>query len=95
MKKLTSMLGLLAVAAGLMAAVAMAPAPEKAKVKSADTDLEWFNMSGNYIGPDTLPNKQSECGVEQIPCAVYYQSVDPETQQPQGDPTTIRGDHEL
>ncbi|MFP3596930.1 hypothetical protein [Chryseobacterium sp. SIMBA_029] len=95
MKKLTSMLGLLAVAAGLTAAVAMAPAPEKKTVKSADTDLQWFDLSGNYIGPDNLPNKRSECGQEKMECAVYYQSVNPDTQQPVGQPTIIQGDHQL
>ncbi|MBT2559850.1 hypothetical protein J7E50_18165 [Pedobacter sp. ISL-68] len=94
MKKLTSMLGLLAVAAGLTAAVAMAPAPEKSTVKASATDLQWFDMDGNYIGPDTLEDKREECGTPTIDCAVYYQSLDP-TGAPEGDPTVIQGDHEL
>ncbi|ANF50300.1 hypothetical protein A0O34_07120 [Chryseobacterium glaciei] len=76
MKKLTSMLGLLAVAAGLTAAVAMAPAPEKSTVKSNTTVSNyWFDLNGNRLNltPEEI---QAQCGTEEVLCAKGYDAID-------------------
>lgn len=96
MKKLTSMLGLLAVAVGLTAAVAMAPAPEKATVKSSFTDLHWFRLTGEYLGSDSDVDKQAECGSGQIQCVRGYEQINEETEEPIGNPSvTLLGNKQL
>nr|WP_199158666.1 hypothetical protein [Pedobacter sp. ASV2] len=73
------MLGLLAVAAGLTATVAMAPAPTaKTNVKAQAGELYWINADGSDGGFKTVNDKHNECGPEDVHCATGYQSLDSE-----------------
>ncbi|WP_461791376.1 hypothetical protein [Pedobacter sp.] len=96
MKKLTSTLGVFALAIGAAAAMAMAPAPKKAEVKTA-SDPHWFQIgSGGYLGQDSEANKQIECGTpETMDCTVGYEEYDFQNNVPLSDPIPLRGNKQL
>ncbi len=95
MKKLTSTLGVFALAIGAVAAMAMSPAPKRAVVKSSATNYHWFSLgTGSYLGYDSDVNKQTQCGPQIQDCVVGYPQID-ENEEPVGTPITLRGDKQL
>lgn len=93
MKKLTSTLGIFALAIGAAAAMAMSPAPKKLSKTKAAT-MHWFTLNGTYLGQDTPENKQDQCGEPVVDCVAGYSSIN-DNQEPQGNPTILRGEQEL
>lgn len=96
MKKLTSTLGIFALAIGAAAAMAMSPAPKKSEAKSSATNYHWFRISdGTYLGFDSDDNKQLECGEQLQDCVYGYNAIDEEDQPVGNVASTLQGNKQL